>query len=203
MANATTGGGGYEGVALSYDRWIDEDPDEVLMGLIGQVSGQDVLSLACGQGRDARMIASRGGRVVGVDASQTLIDRAIEKQGGQSRPITYLLDDAQLLSRLEDASFHGVVCHMALMDIPDLPATLSAVRRVLRVGGWLVLSIKHPCFTPPSAGELLDHADGSSRRVVGDYFAEGEVAAPRRNHDALPGTTHHRMLSTYINELAR
>lgn len=76
---------------------------------------------------------------------------------------------------------------MALMDIADLDATLSSVYRVLKAGGWFVFSTNHPCFKPPSAGELLDHDNGRVRRVVGgDYFTEGEVPAPKRDHAALP-----------------
>ncbi|RCK70995.1 hypothetical protein DT076_00445 [Desertihabitans brevis] len=40
-------------------------------------------------------------------------------------------------------------------------------------------------------------------RLVGHYFTEGEIPAPRRDHDALPPTTHHRTLSTYLNALHR
>jgi hypothetical protein len=37
---------------------------------------------------------------------------------------------------------------MALMDVPDLAATIRAVSRVLRTGGWFVFSIVHPSYHP-------------------------------------------------------
>ncbi|WP_232821968.1 class I SAM-dependent methyltransferase [Desertihabitans aurantiacus] len=196
------GDAGYDEVAEAYDAWVDQQPDRTLLDLIGPVAGLEVLSLACGQGRDARMVARAGATVTGVDTSAKLVDLARRHEAGAALGIRYLLGDAQTLDEVPDASFDGVVCHMALMDIPDLGATLGTVRRVLRPHGWFVCSINHPCFKPPRAGELLDHRDGSVQRVVGQYFTEGEVPAPQRSHDALPPTTHHRTLSTYLNGLA-
>lgn len=40
---------------------------------------------------------------------------------------------------------------MALMDIPDLPATLCTVARILRPGGWFVFAITHPCVQMPDS----------------------------------------------------
>jgi hypothetical protein len=89
---------------------------------------------------------------------------------------------------------------MALMDVPDLPATLGAVGRVLRPGGWFVTTILHPCYRPPSTGEVVDHVDGSVRRTVGQYFVEGPYDRVTR-WVAIPRRSHHRMLSTYVNGL--
>lgn len=52
--------------------------------------------------------------------------------GGSS--ISYVLDDAQLLAALADASFDGVTCQLALMDIADLDAAISSIHRVLARG---------------------------------------------------------------------
>lgn len=66
----------------------------------------------------ARYLADRGARVVGIDLSGKLL--AIARRYGQAAPrgVTYLRDNAQALHAVRDAAFDGVICHMALMDIP-------------------------------------------------------------------------------------
>jgi ubiquinone/menaquinone biosynthesis C-methylase UbiE len=101
--------------------------------------------------------------------------------------VAYVQGDAQDLAPLGDASFDGVVCRMALMDIPQLAPTIRAVARVLRDGGWFVFSIVHPCF----AGHVAS---------VTDYMAEH-----RYDKDVsvewLPPHAYHRPLEMYVETL--
>ena len=54
-----------------------EDPGTAaLLDLLGEVSRMRVLDLPCGEGRVARELARRGARVVGVDLSTSMLDRA-------------------------------------------------------------------------------------------------------------------------------
>ncbi len=64
--------------------------------------------------------------------------------------VSFVVDDAQRLAAFDADSFDGVTSQLALMDIPDLEATLSAVHRVLEPGGWFVFVIVHPCFSRPT-----------------------------------------------------
>jgi ubiquinone/menaquinone biosynthesis C-methylase UbiE len=183
----------YDDVAEAYSRALDPDGaglvDPVLSGLVGAVSGCEVLSLACGQGQDARLLASLGARVTGADLSDEMLRYAREREAGDSRGITYVQADAQDLGAFADQSFDGVVCHMALMDIPALSPTIDAVARVLRAGGWFVFSIVHPCYRP--------HVE-----IVDDYLREHRYAK-RLPPDWLPSHAYHRPLGAYVGELAR
>jgi ubiquinone/menaquinone biosynthesis C-methylase UbiE len=175
--------------------------DPVLEDLLDDVAGRRVLAVACGQGREARWLADLGAQLVGVDASGRLLAYAQEIEQREPRGITYLQGDARDLRALDDDSFDGVVCHMALMDIPDLEQVVAAIGRVLRTDGWFVFSIVHPCYKTPADGELVDHADGTVRRTVGKYFVEGPYDSVTR-WAALPRRAYHRTLSTYLNVLA-
>ena len=103
--------------------------------LAGPLSGQRVCDLACGQGIVARQLAARGATVVGVDISDRLLDIARRDEEAHPLGITYRRDDAQGLPTFPNATFDGVVCNMALMDIPDLATTCHTVRRILRPTG--------------------------------------------------------------------
>ena len=180
----------YDDVAEEYSRTLDPDgPDPVLAGLVGEVAGLHVLSLACGQGRDARLVARLGATVTGVDVSAEMLRRAREREAASPQGIEYLEGDAQDLAPLGAGSFDGVVCHMALMDVPALAPAIGSVARVLRPGGWFVFSIVHPCY-------------GGHVAIVDDYLHEHRYAK-RVPVDWLPAHAYHRPLGAYVDELVR
>lgn len=57
----------------------------------------------------------------------------------------YRLGDAASLP-LSDASFDVVVAANSLMDVPDAPASIAAVTRVLEHDGRLCISVAHLLF---------------------------------------------------------
>ena len=170
------------GALLSGDEVINSD----LFDAIGSIEGMTVCDLACGQGKMARQLAERGAKVVGIDVSQKLLDIARREEEVQPRGIGYTQDDAQLLAYLSDATFDGVLCNMALMDIPDVRSTFGAVRRILKSQGWFAFTITHPCFEMPPAKSY--YAEGFWRSD-NPHGVRGKVGA------------HHRTLSTYLNAL--
>jgi SAM-dependent methyltransferase len=179
----------YDEVAGAYARALDpHGADPVLTELLGDVAGRTVLSLACGQGRDARLLARLGAAVTGVDVSEEMLDVARRHEATDPLGIAYVRADAQDLAPFPDASFDGVVCHMALMDIPELRPAIASVARVLADQGWFVFSIVHPCYAGHVAiidDYLLDHR----------YFKRVPV-------EWLPPYAYHRPLGAYVDELA-
>ena len=182
----------YDEVADAYSRTLDGDglglTDPILEELLGDIAGQVVLSLACGQGQDARMLARLGAQVTGVDVSTEMLRHANAHEGASPRGIRYVLGSAHDLAPFGDASLDGILCHMALMDIPELAPTIHSVGRVLRDGGWFVFSIVHPAYHP--------HVE-----IVSDYLLDHRYAK-KRPVDWLPSHAYHRPLNAYINELA-
>jgi SAM-dependent methyltransferase len=171
-----------------------------LLELVGDVNGQEVCDLACGQGILSRELARRGAHVTGVDLSQRLLDIARQEEFVAPLGITYQRDDAQALTTLPATRFDALTCNLALMDIAELEPALAAVRRVLRVGGAFVFSITHPCLISPGSRWTTAAEGGPGRHVCG-YFAEGYSVPP-----FAPGVRgrvgmHHRMLATYLNTL--
>ena len=183
----------YDEVADAYSRALDPEGaglvDPVLTELVGDVAGREVLSLACGQGQDARLLANLGASVTGIDVSEQMLGHARRHEAHDRRGIVYAHGDAQTLAAFPERSFDGVVCHMALMDIPDLAATIRSVARVLRPGGSFVFSIVHPCY----AGHVAN---------VTDYLLDHRYAK-RVPPDWLPRHAYHRPIGTYVDELAR
>jgi ubiquinone/menaquinone biosynthesis C-methylase UbiE len=190
---ADTNPAAYDAIADEYSRVLDPDGfglvDPVLTELVGDVTGRDVLSLACGQGQDARLLARLGATVTGVDLSAEMLRFALGHEAAGPRGITYVQGDAQDLAAFAGQSFDGVVCHMALMDIPELAPTLASVARVLRDGGWFVFSIVHPCYR--------GHVD-----VITDYLLDHRYRK-RLATEWLPPHAYHRPLGTYVDQLTQ
>lgn len=106
----------------SPDFFFHENVD-VMLHMLGDVAGLQVCDLACGEGFLSRALAARGAHVTGIDLSANLLSHA-RRQSPRSE-ITYIRDDAQTLASIADTSFDAVICNMALMDIPDLDATMN------------------------------------------------------------------------------
>jgi 2-polyprenyl-3-methyl-5-hydroxy-6-metoxy-1,4-benzoquinol methylase len=166
------------------------------------VAGQRVCDLACGQGVIARELTRRGARVFGIDLSARLLEIARRYEQTEPLGVAYLRADAQSLAAVRDSVFDGVVCSLALMDIPDLASTAQTVGRVLRPGGWFLFSITHPCFQGPAAREVeVRCADGTVVREPG-YFAEGFWRSDYAQGVRGQVGAYHRTLSTYLNAMS-
>lgn len=196
----------YDEIAEWYDEIIRNDtfPGSIALPgvfeLLGDVRGRQLCDLACGQGVVARLLAKRGAKVVGIDTSAKLLEIAQRDESIEPLGIAYVQDDAQSLKTLADATFDSVLCNLALMDIPDIGATLRSVYRVLRPAGVFVFSIVHPCFFPAES-RWMNEVDGTMSRVVHGYFEE--IYWQSDNPNGVRGRVgaHHRTLSTYLNTL--
>lgn len=145
----TRGAGGL--IPGSYD--ADSLPARVyaerptVLELLGDVTGQEVLDLACGTGTYTRMISDRGaGRVIGVDAQAPLVERA----RSASRPgqqVEYHLLDAFDMPHL--GWFDAVVAGSLFGRLhlrQQLDALCHTVWSHLRPGGRFVGVLPNPDY---------------------------------------------------------
>ncbi|MFJ9681945.1 class I SAM-dependent methyltransferase [Streptomyces sp. NPDC101194] len=155
-----------------------------MLALAGDVAGLKVLDVGCGAGHYAAELLAGGAEVVGIDGSATLLGHARERLGDRAE--LRMHDAEKPLDFIDDASFDGIVCALMLHYIADRQGLLRELRRVLRPGGWLLVSTTHPT------------ADW--RKFGGSYYAEDWVDRP------VAGTAwaiHYRRmpLETFMNEL--
>ncbi|WP_203930543.1 class I SAM-dependent methyltransferase [Virgisporangium ochraceum] len=133
---------GYRQWAATYD---DEprnglfDADEPVMhDIIDALPPGDALDAACGTGRYAEHLAGRGHRVVGVDSSPDMLERARTRVPSGD----FLLGDLDRLP-VADGSMDLVVSALALCHVPTLEPVMAEFARVLRPGGHLAISDAH------------------------------------------------------------
>lgn len=121
-----------------------------MLDLLPSVAGQRVLDAACGTGRYARLLAARGAVVVGCDHSLDMLRLADGARcGGDLLALPFAA-----------GVFDGVVCALAIGHTAALEAAIRELARVLRVGGWLLVSDLHPYQTLRGAERTFRGADG-------------------------------------------
>ena len=128
------------------DYYRDELNNPATFKLIGNVKGQLVLDLACGEGYNTRMLARKGAKVAGVDFSTKLLELAKLEEAEEQLGINYYASDAADLSRFPGNHFDLATCFMSLQDIENYEKAISEVARILKNKGRFVFSIPHPCF---------------------------------------------------------
>ena len=64
--------------------WAHKNEEGMYMQELGDISGQNILDLACGAGYSTRLIKNKGANmVIGVDISQAMIVEGIRLQKGE------------------------------------------------------------------------------------------------------------------------
>jgi len=183
------------------ESWTHRVLIENILPLMGDIAGRHVLDVACGEGVFARLLATQGADVVGVDLSPRLIALANGAEIPDSKRLTFHVDDAQTLATLADEQFDGAICMMALMDIPDLEATCRSVRRVVKRGGCFIVAITHPCFEAPHATWDADLSNSDAGRVIRSYLEEGLWRSDFSGGVRGKVGAWHRTLGTYLNTM--
>ena len=102
-----------------------------------------VLTLGCGTGVEARVLAARqgfSGRVVGVDQCPALIEaaRRFTAQEGIAQRVEYHTGDVHRLD-YADASFDAVISHTLISHVADPLIVLTGAARVVKPGGQIAI----------------------------------------------------------------
>jgi len=199
-----------------YDRMELNNP--AMFKMIGNIKGERVLDLACGEGYNTRIIAHKGAKVTGVDFSQEMINFAIKQEEKDKLGIAYYVSDASNLSRFKNNSFDIVTCFMALQDIENYQKTFKEVYQVLRNLGRFVFVIPHPCFTRRIIdGKIIggwEYKKGTKKFSSGNalyykvdnYFHTNKYIVQWNMHRLtkhFKSLAFHRTLTDYCNALAK
>lgn len=112
-----------------------------MLRMAGDVAGLQVLDAGCGSGPLSLALRERGAEVVGFDASARMLDLARGRLGAEADLRVH--DLAEPLP-YTDAAFDLVTASLVLHYLEDWSGPLAELRRVLRPGGRLLVSINHP-----------------------------------------------------------
>jgi SAM-dependent methyltransferase len=109
----------------------------------GSLPSRRLLDLGCGTGEHARYLAGKGFEVVGVDVSDTMLERA--REDGLPAGVQFLLGDLAHVESVVTGRFGGAVCLgntlAHIMDHAALTQLFKGVRAVLLPGAPLVIQV--------------------------------------------------------------
>ena len=137
---------------------------------LGNISGLEVLDAGCGEGRSSRHIAAKGARVTGVDLSSGMVAEATRKENENPLGICYAVSSCADLGEYREERFHIVTSFMALMDTANLAGVLREFSRILKIGGKLMVVVRHPCFFTPGFSVYKNNRDERAGLTVSNYF---------------------------------
>jgi SAM-dependent methyltransferase len=149
---------------------------EKLLGVIPKKEGK-ILDVACGKGATTRHLLNhyQPDQIVGINISEKQLDSCRRNAAG----VTFLLMDA---TRLEfpDRSFDTVICVEAAFHFDTRENFLKEAFRVLKPGGWLVLSdilLKRPLVSMPAIPKenCVTEVDHYRRIVEGAGFEYARI----------------------------
>ncbi len=137
------------------------------------VEGNLVLDVGCGTGDDARDLAAMvgpSGRIIGLDASITMVEEARRRADGFALPAEFGIGDAQTLP-FAAASFDACRAERVLQHLPHPALAVTEMARVTRPGGRVV------AFEPDWQTLVVDHPDHALTQRILDFRA-GRLASP-------------------------
>lgn len=132
---------------IAYQEWsarYDEpnglfDLDEpAVYGIVDALPPGDAVDAGCGTGRFAAHLLARGHDVTGVDISPHMLDVARAKL-----PAADFRLGGMAALPVDDAAYDLVTSGLAIVHVPDLMPVMAEFARVLRPGGYVVLSDVH------------------------------------------------------------
>ncbi len=160
--------------------------DSLLAGLDGPS-----LDMGCGEGRVAGTLPPP---VFGCDSAGRLLERARARGAAVVR--SHLPD----LSWLRTDSIATAVGCLVLEHLPDASELFTAVARIVKPGGSLVVVSNHPAFTSSGSGPIVDQSDGEILWRWGTYLVDSIAIEPAGEGSVV---FHHRSLSAILNLAAR
>jgi SAM-dependent methyltransferase len=112
-----------------------------ILTLAGDVAGRRILDAGCGSGPLFAALRDRGAIVTGFDTSTGMLEQARQRLGDGAD-----LQVADLGSPLPfpDGTFDDVIASLVLHYLEDWGPALAELRRVLKLGGRLIVSVDHP-----------------------------------------------------------
>jgi len=112
-----------------------------ILALAGDVAGRRILDAGCGSGPVMAALRDQGATVTGFDKSAGMLEQARLRLGDDAD-----LRVAELGSPLPfpDGMFDDVIASLVLHYLEDWGPALAELRRVLKPGGRLIVSVDHP-----------------------------------------------------------
>jgi SAM-dependent methyltransferase len=177
--------------------WGPEGLTEDEAGVLGDVTGKDVLEVGSGAGQCSRWVRVHGGRSFGLDLSGRQLQhsrRLVEETG---LVVPSVLGTATALP-FGQGSFDVVFCSFgALQFVADIGAAVAETARVLRPGGRFAFSVTHP-----TRWSFPDDPSEAGLTATSSYWDRTPYVEVDDDSGRVAYVEHHRTLGDWVSLLA-
>jgi len=141
----------------------------IILELLGDVSGKQILDLGCGDALFGRELLLAGAQsYLGVEVSRQMVQLAQKNlQDVAGEVVHQSMEDWNYPA----ASFDLVISRLALHYVADLEEQFGQVNRTLKENGRFIFSIVHPVIT--SSDKSREGGGMRQDWIVDDYFSPG------------------------------
>lgn len=148
-----------------------------------------VLEVGFGQGRTVAVMLDRGHRVLGVDASATMVSQATARNRAACRDgRARLVHGDGVTVPFDDASADAAYSVHTVYFMPDMQATLGEIARVLRPGATLVVACRTsdtplPAWMDPAVYRIPTAAHLTDTLLAAGFADVGHDKIDAGSHD--------------------
>ncbi len=133
-------------VAIDYDKWYDSKmgsfadqvQTELAFSLFKPTAGMKILDVGCGTGNFSIKLAEMGCKVVGIDVSDEMLDKARKKAKAKDLNIEFHIMDVYNLD-FSHETFDGVFSMAAFEFIKEPQNAYEEMYRVLKKNGHMLI----------------------------------------------------------------
>lgn len=139
--------------------------------------GGNWLDAGCGSGYFSRILAKNGSEVIGQDGAEGMVKASTELAVIEGLSDKTRFEHVNTIEQLtfETGRFDGCICLSVLEYLPNPYACLDELCRVVRPGGWMIISVPHKGSVLRLAQKI---ARGSVKKKNSplDYLASSQTA---------------------------
>jgi SAM-dependent methyltransferase len=147
----------------------------------GITAGDRVLDLCCGAGASvvpAARAVGPSGRVIGVDIAGPLLAIAGDRLAREGLDQAELVRSDATATAFPDASFDAVQCVFGVFFVPDMPAFVREMWRMVRAGGRLAVTTWGPDLWEPATGIFWESVRLLRPELYRSFNPWDEVTSP-------------------------
>lgn len=144
----------WEKYAKSYEGKLKNEYHNERLSMISRLlanikfDGKKICDFGCGGGEIDLQLAERGGSIVGIDISQSMVDIAKENFARKNLKGEFVMGGVNQLKELAENSFDTLICFnvLAYLEKDELEIFFRESNRILKNGGELIISNPNELF---------------------------------------------------------
>ncbi len=141
-------------------------------------TGGNWLDAGCGSGYFSRILAKDQSKVVGLDASENMIHEARQLAIAANIDASIEFDVIETIEILPvvDASLDGCLCLSVLEYVPNANNCINEFARVIKPGGYLILSVPHRLSFLRFIQKAVRRFRGNGKATALNYLASSQYS---------------------------